>query len=305
MTATLRASILTCHLPLPDLHSPNRRSAPVPHEIHEQIEHAGHDSSGSRLPQFIGITIAILGVLMALCSAQVGAARTELIATMVEESAAKAKYTAVSNKYRNLQAQLQQLHAAMPDLDYLKAKNGEIKALDAEVKNPDLRLSLKAAALNTEKILNTVTPTEKDVERFLGLIDRTRAENEAARHWSESFRDAVKVHENTADRFELALLCAEIGIVIASVGLLLSRQRLFASGAWGIAIVLGVLSASTAVATKINNNHALHGAEDKIHTSEHHFATMNKDEADIAEDKKLEQDIREEFKEMKKLTTGS
>jgi Domain of unknown function (DUF4337) len=279
----------------------------VAHEIHEHIEHAGHADShgGSRLPQFIGITVAILGVLMALCSAQVGAARTELIATMVEESAAKARYTAVSNKYRNLQAQLQQLHAAMPDLDYLKTKNGEIKALDAEAKNPDTRISIKATALNADKILNTVTPTEKDVKRFLALIDRTRQENEAAKHWSESYRDAVQVHEHTADRFELALLGAEIGIVIASVGLLLAKQRLFAGGAWGIAILLGVLSMGVAAATKINNNHAFHGAEEKIHTSEKHFIGMNKDEEDIAEDKRLEEDIREELKEMKKLVPGS
>lgn len=107
------------------------------HDLHEHIEHAGHeghDKHSGRLPQFIGITIAILGVIMALCSAQVGAGRTELIATMVEESAAKAKYTAVANKYRNLQAQLQQLHAAMPDLDYQKKKNEELKVLDAEAK---------------------------------------------------------------------------------------------------------------------------------------------------------------------------
>jgi len=279
----------------------------VPHEIHEHIEHAGHEGHGgsSRLPQFIGITVAILGVLMALCSAQVGAARTELIATMVEESAAKSRYTAVSNKYRNLQAQLQQLHAAMPDLDYIKAKNQELKALDAEVKSPDTRSTIKAAALHTDKILNTVTPTEKDVNRFLALIDRTREENEAAKHWSESYRDAVKVHENTADRFELAMLGAEIGIVIASVGLLLSRQKLFAGGAWSIAIVLGLFSMSVAAATKVSNSHALHGAEEKIHTSEHHFAGMNKDDEDIAEDKKLEQEIVDEFKAMKKSAAGS
>jgi hypothetical protein len=278
----------------------------VAHEIHEQIEHAGHAGDGSsRLPQFIGITIAVLGVLMALCSAQVGAARTELIATMVEESAAKSKYTAVSNKYRNLQAQLQQLHAAMPDLDYQKAKNEELKALDAEVKNPDTKKGIKATGLNTDRVLNTVTPTEKDVKRFLGLIDRTREENEAAKHWSESYHDAVKVHENTADRFELAMIGAEIGIVIASVGLLLAKKKLFARAAWGIAIVLALISMSVALGTKINNTQALHGAEDKIHTSEHHFAGMNKDEEDIAEDKKLEEDIIEEFKEMNKLIAGS
>jgi hypothetical protein len=276
----------------------------VSHELHEKIEHAAHaDGDGSRLPQFIGITVAILGVLMALCSAQVGAARTELIATMVEESAAKARYTAVANKYRNLQAQLQQLHAAMPDLDFQKARNEELKKLYAEVKNPDTKHGIQATGLNTDKVLNTVTPTEKDMMRFLGLLPRTRAEAEAAKHWSESYRDAVKVHEDTAARFELALLGAEIGIVIASVGLLLSKKRLFAQGAWGIAIALGALSITLAAGTKINNMHVLHGAEEQIHTSEHHFTTMNKDEEDIAEDKRLEADIIEEFKEMKKIST--
>lgn len=274
------------------------------HEIHEQIEHAAHDShdhNAGRLPQFIGITIAILGVLMALCSAQVGAARTELIATMVEESAAKAKYTAVANKYRNLQAQLQQLHAAMPDLDYQKTKNEEIKTLHSEMKNPDSKTVIKASELNTDKILNTVTPTEKDVQRFLGLIHRTREENESAKHWSESYHDAVKVHENTADRFELAMLSAEIGIVIASVGLLLAKQKMFGRGAWFTGIALGLVSLSIAIGTKLTNDHALHAAEEKIHKTEHHFASMTKDEDDIAEDKKLEEEIVAEFKEMKKL----
>jgi len=278
------------------------------HEIQEQIEHAGHeghDNHGSgHLPQYIGITIAILGVVMALCSAQVGAARTELIATMVEENTAKAKHTAVSNKYRNLQAQLQQLHAAMPDLDYQKLKNDALKTLDAEVTNADAKKGIQATGLNADKILNTVTPTEKDVMRFLALLDRTREENEGAKHWSESFHDAVKVHENTADRFELAMLAAEIGIVISSVALLLAKQKLFARSAWGIGIVLCLLSIAVAAVTKISNDHALHAAEEKIQSSEHHYASMNKDEEDIAEDKKLEKDIVEEFKEMKKLTSG-
>jgi hypothetical protein len=280
----------------------------VAHEIHEHIEHAGHaahDDGGSRLPQFIGITIAILGVLMALCSAQVGAARTELIATMVEESAAKAKSTAVSNKYRSMQAQLQHLHSAMPDLDYLKKKNKELKEIDAAVKSADVKIGIKAAQVGTDKILNTVIPTEKDVRRFLGLIHHIRKEDEAAKEWSESYHEAVTVHENTANRFEIAMLGAEIGIVIASVGLLLAKKAMFARGAWCLAIALGLLSMGVAIATKVNNSHVLHGAEEKIQKSEHHFASLNRDKQDVEEDKKLEQDILDEFKELGQLLAGS
>src|SRR5579872_2222296 len=86
------AGAVACHPPKENV---------VTHEIHEQIEHAGH--AGGKFAQWIGITVAILGVLMALCSAQVGAARTELIATMVEENGAKARFLTVSNKYRTLQ----------------------------------------------------------------------------------------------------------------------------------------------------------------------------------------------------------
>jgi hypothetical protein len=280
----------------------------VAHEIHEQIEHAGHaghEAGSSRLPQFIGITIAILGVLMALCSAQVGAARTELIATMVEESAAKAKYMAIANKYRSLQATLQQLHALMPSVDYLKQKNAELKAIEAEVKNPDVRNTIKASQLGTDKILNTVIPTDNDVKRFLGLIHRIREENEAAKVWSESYHEAVTVHADTAERFEIAMLGAEIGIVIASVSLLLVKKPTFARGAWSLAIVLGVLSMGLAIGTKINNTHILHSAEEKITTSEHRVASLNRDAADMAEDKKLEQDILEEFKQLKEVMGGS
>jgi hypothetical protein len=278
------------------------------HEIQEQLEHAehaSHDAGAGRLPQWIGITVALVGVLMALCSAQVGEARTELVTTMVEENGAKAKHTAVANKYRNLQALLQQLHAAMPDLAYLKKKNDEIKSLEADVQSPEGKAHLKAGRLQAEKILNTVTPTAADIDRFLKLLEHTREEAESAKHWSESFHDAIKVHENTASRFELATLAAEIAIVIASVGLLLSRQRMFARGALYIAIALGVLSLSVAAFTEITNSRALASAEEKIHASEHHYVTMNHDDQDQAEDKKLEEDIIKEMGELKKLTAES
>ncbi len=279
------------------------------HEIQEQIEHASHAAHevgpASRLPQWIGITIAILGVLMALCSAQLGAARTELVATMVEENGAKDKYTAVSNKYRSLQAQLQQLHAQMPNLDFHKNKNSELKKLESQAATPDTKLTIQAAHLHTEKILNTVTPTQSDVERFLSFLNRTRAENEAAKHWSESYHDAIQAHANTAERFEVAMLAAEVGIVIASVGLLLARQKKFALAAWGMAILLGAVSLTVASITKMNNAQLLHEAEHKIQQSEHHFASMNRDEEDVAEDKRLENDIIKEMEEIKKLSAGS
>ncbi len=276
------------------------------HQAHEHVEHAGHEAGHQGgLARWIGITIAILGVLLALCSAQLGAARTELISTMVEENSAKSQYTAVANKYRMLQAQLQHLHAAMPDPEFIAKKDKELQSLTAEVKNPDSQQGIRASQLQTQKLLNTVIPTPDDVQRFLALLDRTRLQVEAAKHWSESYRDAVEAHKDTAEHFEYALLSAEIGIVIASVGLLLAKQLRMARAAWGAAVVLGLLSLGIAGTTFVVNKRTLVAAEQKIGTSEHHFTSMNTEEEDVVQDKKLEEDIRKDIPALRKLMAGS
>lgn len=280
------------------------------HQPHEHIEHAGHEAGhdsghGGGLARWIGLTIAILGVLLALCSAQLGAARTELVATMVEENSAKSQHTAVANKYRMLQAQLQHLHAAMPDPAFLARKDQELKALLADVKGPDGQAAIRAGRLQADKLLNTVVPTPDDVERFLALINRTRVQSEAARQWSESYHDAVEVHKHTAEHFEYALLCVEIGIVIASVGLLLARQVRVALAAWIVAVLLGLLSGGIATQTFVTNHRTLHAAEEKIHTSEHRYAGMNNEAEEVTQDKKLEDDIRKDLPALKKLMTGA
>jgi hypothetical protein len=281
----------------------------VGHQAHEHIEHAGHEGGhdsghGGRLARWIGLTIAILGVLLALCSAQLGAARTELVATMVEENSAKSEYTAVANKYRMLQAQLQQLHAAMPDPAFLAKKDQEVKALLADAKGPDGQAAIRAAQLQTEKLLNTVVPTPDDVERFLTLINRIRVQADAARQWSESYHDAVAVHKHTAEHFEYALISVEIAVVIASVGLLLARQFRMALSAWIVAVLLGLLSAGIATQSFVTNHRTLHAAEEKIQASERRYAGMNNEAEEVAQDKKLEDDIRKDLPALKKLMTG-
>jgi hypothetical protein len=272
----------------------------VPHEVHEHIEHAGH-AGGGKLSQWIGITVAILGVSMALCSAQVGAARTDLIKVMVEENAAKTSYLSVSNKYRALQAQLQALHALMPDPEVRAEKKARLKALMADVKNPDTMQGIEAAELQTAMILNTVTPTKTDVMRILTLLDRMREETKAAKEWSEAYEGAIQAHSDTADRFEIALVAAEIGIVLASVALLLVKRIMFAGTAWSLSIALGVICLVLGIRTKVLNTEALHHAEKEIAATAKHYQSMNRDEKDVADDLKLESDIR---RDIEKLTAG-
>ncbi len=89
------------------------------------------------------------------------------------------------------------------------------------------------------------------------------------------------MHKHTAEHFEYALLSVEIGIVIASVGLLLAAQRRMAQIAWGVAIVLGLLSLGIADTSFAVNKHLLHAAEEKIEASERHFTGMNKEEEEV------------------------
>src|SRR6267154_1286091 len=84
-------------------------------EHSEHISHAGHgghdDHGGSKLGTYVGITMAILGVLLAFCAAKVGGERTELVQTLVEQSKAHAQYHAQDVKHRVAVIALQQLHA--------------------------------------------------------------------------------------------------------------------------------------------------------------------------------------------------
>lgn len=233
------------------------------HEIHEQIEHAGH-AGGGKLPQFIGITIAILGVLLALCSAQLGAARTELVATRIEANDVSLKHQTISTKTLMLTANLQQLVALQADPKDLEEANAELKKLDKEDKSPDTALIVKVLHLHNKKVLDTVTPTEEVMFEFVRNIRADEKESEAAKEWAESYKDEVEAHAKTAERFELALVSAEIGIVVASVGLLLVKQVWFGRAAWILAILLGMTSLSVAGWTKAENGIVMHIAEEKI-----------------------------------------
>jgi hypothetical protein len=259
----------------------------VAHEIHEHIEHAGHgDHHGgpaSILPQLIGITIAILGVLLALCSAQLGAARTELLATMNEANDTSAKHQTISTKTLMLMANTAQLVALQPDEEDFKKSEEELKKLEAEMKEEHTKLLYTAMRHQTDKILNTVTPTEEVINHFAENIRTNEHEEEAAEKWAESYEDAVKVHAHTADHFELALVSTEIGIVIASVGLLLSKKVWFARALWGIALILGMISLSIAGWTKYDDHGKLHEAETKI-------VEAKKAYEDLVKSKKVDED---------------
>jgi hypothetical protein len=277
----------------------------VPHELSEHIEHAGHEPGhqGGGLARYIGLTIAMLGVLMAVCAAEVGAARTELIATMVNENGAKGEYQTVSTKYRTLQAVLQHLHASMPDLELMVKTDKELEPITSSVKNSNSESAhgIRVTRLETKKVLSAVIPTGEDVLSLIKLVEGYEEQAEAAKEWSESYHDAIKVHESSAKYFEIAQVAAEIAIVIASVGLLLSAQKMFARGAWVVAIVLGVTSMTLFGGTFSINYMRLHNAEHKIEESLEHYKGMIAKHDDVKNDHELIEQTKKAVQELEKL----
>src|SRR5437868_9102926 len=82
------------------------------HEKLEQAEHAahsgGHHGGNSKL---FGVTMALIGVLIAFCAAKVGSERNELTRSLVEQTQAHSDYDAASTKYRLVMLELEKQRA--------------------------------------------------------------------------------------------------------------------------------------------------------------------------------------------------
>jgi hypothetical protein len=248
---------------------------------------AAHADPSNPIGKYIGLTMAVLGVLLALCSALVGAARTELIATMVEQTNTSLTYQAVATKHRTLLAQLQQLHAIMP-LDPVAFKKSQDDIKKLVVANGHLPIGPLANQLQLtgDMLLNVVVPTPSDVLRFVEIVKLYDKQREAAHEWAESYEDAIKAHSLEAEHFEWGQLGAEIGIVIASIALLLNNKK-----AWMVSIIMMIISIAVVGWTYTTAKSILTHAEKEIKDAQAHYASTIDEKAEKAGDEKLLADI--------------
>lgn len=268
------------------------------HEVAEKIEHVAHEQHGGghgsdNTGKFIGLTMAILGVLLALCSAMVGAERTELTKTMVEQANIYNEYQAASTKYRVLLGSVQQLYAQTPSrhlTDELAAKLDQMP-IPAEQKP---MADLQKAILRDMMML--LQPRKGEVEGFLANVARYDEERHAARAWAESWEDEIHTHFEGSEKYEKGQLLAEIGIVVASIALLLHNRI-----AWFVSIAAAIGCVGIVGTTWMNASHHLHEAELKQHAAEHHYQELRgmkdaqgKRAADVR-DAELMAKVRERF----------
>jgi hypothetical protein len=236
------------------------------HEVAEKIEHAAH-SGGGKISRYIGITMAAIGVMLAICSAMVGGERTELVKTMVIQSNTYTEYQAASSKYRTLLAQTQQVYATSPSRKLLDSTLGDLAGAPTSKEQTEMaareRDELKA-------LVTLLTPRKAEIEDLIHTVERYNEERKAAKDWAESYDDEVEVHIDGSERFEKAQLIAEIGIVVASIALLLA-SRIF----WVAGIIAALGCAGMLGTTYMGTRKDLHTAEAKIETAKEHYMELH------------------------------
>ena len=254
------------------------------HELAEHIEHAkgghgeGHGGGHGGPSKGIGITMALLGVMLAFCAAMVGSARTDLIATMVEQSNRFSNFQAESMKARVMEADVEMLHALTPtksEVEKFEQKLMSVKRVSGKSDDEDTTELKAAIALSSKELADVLTPDPEDEAHLKNLANRYEHDAKEAREDAECYDGKIAAHFDAAEWYERAQLAAEIGIVIASVALLLSSR-----GVWAISLVFAVGGALIIGRTFVHTRGMLEEAEKKIEEAQKREAFVEDDDGD-------------------------
>jgi hypothetical protein len=182
----------------------------------------------------IGLTIALIGVLIACCAAMVGSEQNQLTRTMTEQTQAHSDYTGASTKFRIVMVELEKLRA---------------------------QSSLEST---------TAAPPE-ELKRFLRLsLDYSR-ERDFAKRWADTYQPAVEAHFGAAEGYDNAQLFAEIGIVVASLAILLSKRP-----AWLLSILLAVICIGVLTSTFLKTRRTVSHSVGNIRQAENAYQQLRK-----------------------------
>jgi hypothetical protein len=246
------------------------------HEIAEQIEHAAHAPGGSGAARYIGITMALLGVMVAFCSAMVGAQRTELIKAMVEQSTRMGTYQTETMKFRAMAANSALLKALSPTKDEVKKIETTLrdKRGPGGKKDDEDTAELKdLIASSVEDLADLLTPDPEVIRDFAKVARTYERDMKEAKEDADSYDLMIEARHEAAEGYERALLAAEIGIVIAAVALLLQNRLI-----WALSLVLAVGCVGTAGYTFQGSRRQVSAAQDKIQRASDNVIQLEKDD---------------------------
>jgi uncharacterized protein DUF4337 len=254
-------------------------------ELLEQMEHAGHAGHGGEhghgggdksSGRAIGITMALLGVMLAFCAAMVGSERTELISTMVEQANKWGIYQSETTKFRVITGDMEILSALVPskaEEDQLDATLRSKRSASGKTDDEDTAEIKDLVASSLDDLADLLTPDQNDIKHFQHLAKVYENDVKEAKEDAEAYELSVKAHQRAAELYERAQLSAEIGIVIASVALLLASKKV-----WYIALVCGTIGASTIAYTAVTTHQLTGAAEDAIAEAAKRETVMETDE---------------------------
>jgi hypothetical protein len=257
------------------------------HELAEKIEHTahgdgGHGSHGGKASgAHIGITMAVLGVMLALCSALVGAQRTMLIETMVTQSTKWGLAQAEATKYRVIEADLELLKSITPKKDEVAKIEATLRSKrtsSGRADDEDTAELKDLIASSTEDMADLLSPDPEEVSRFKKLARTYELDHKEAKEDAEAYDGAIEAHQEAAEHYEWGQLSAEVGIVVASIALLLSSRML-----WIVALVLGAGCAGTLGVTMVQTNAAVAAAQGKIRAASENVQKLEADDDDEPE----------------------
>jgi hypothetical protein len=97
-----------------------------------------------------------------------------------------------------------------------------------------------------------------------------------AKEDAEAYEGAITVHEQAAERYEWGQLAAEIGIVIASIALLLANRFV-----WMVSVCLGIVCAGSLGYTFVGSQKDLAAAELKIKAALENVQKLEQDDEAI------------------------
>ncbi len=262
-------------------------------EMLEKMEHAGHsgghghgDDHGKKGPgKGVGVTMAMLGVMLAFCAAMVGASRTELIRYTVEQSNEYAEFQAESTKYRVMEADFEILHALTPNKAELKKfeeKLASVHSKSGKGDDEDTAEIKETISVATHELAEVLTPDKEDEDRLERIAKKYKHDMIEAKEDAEAYDLAIETYHEAAEGYEHAQLCAEIGIVIASVALLMASRL-----AWYVSLVVGLAGGGFIAKTALETHQHLSVAEEKIKKAKADTAAIQKDDEED-DDKKTE-----------------
>ena len=213
----------------------------------EHIHHAVHESADHRFSKFMGVTIAIIGVLIAINGNLESNQKDDFIRTMIDQSRVHSSYAGYSVKYRMIMLEMEKARMALSP-----ASDGSM--------------------MDSKKL-----PLE--LNRLVGLYSYYSKERKLAREWSESYDALINAHFDAASGYDKAGLLAEVGIVLASLGILFSSRI-----AWFASIVLAVLCIGQASLTWVHSAGTIGSATIVLNKAEAAFTDLRKDHLESHED---------------------